>query len=128
MFGKGAWVLIVNEAHALRKPAIDLLLTLLEKPHMRECQSYIFTTTGEGQSLFEEHVDARPFGDRCIYLQTTAYGVSKLFAAEAKRIAGLEGLDGQPLAAYVNLAHDCKNSLRGMLSRIDAGAMMGKEA
>lgn len=44
--------------------------------------------------------------------------------ARALEIAQAEGLDGQPLAKYKRLVQDCKNSMRAVLQRIDAGEML----
>ena len=61
---------------------------------------------------------------RCLRVQLTSYGVKKAFAAHAKRIAGAEGLDGQPIAKYERLIQDCKNNLRAALSAIEMGTML----
>jgi hypothetical protein len=48
----------------------------------------------------------------------------KPFAARCKEIAEAEGLDGQPIARYEQLARDCKNNLRRMLMAVESGTMI----
>ena len=43
---------------------------------------------------------------------------------ELEQIAQVEGLNGQPKARYLRLVQDCKNSMRAVLQKIDAGEMM----
>jgi replication-associated recombination protein RarA len=115
-----AW--IVNEAHGLSRPCIEVLLDILERLPDRCC--VFFTTTVEGNDLFDEHIDAGPFSSRCITIKTTNQGLADVFARRAKEIAVAEGLDGQPIAAYKRLAQKCRNNLRAMLNEIEAGAML----
>ena len=125
-----AW--IINECHGLREMIVTRFLTLIERPEARNC-TLIFTTTRRPQaSLFAGMDDAGPFCDRCIrvpwawheYAPTVAGPLTKAFAERALTIARAEGLDGKPLEAYMQLALDCKHSLRAMLTRIEAGVML----
>lgn len=120
-----AW--IINEAHGLRESAIRRLLGLLERIAADPTESVciIFTTTAQGEeSLFGDSIDARPLLQRCTRIALTNQGLAQAFAERALTIARGEGLDGQPIGAYVKLAQRCKNSMRAMLEEIDNGCMI----
>lgn len=86
----------------------------------------IFTTTWDGEALFEDaKIDAGAFASRCTCLRLTNQGLAQAFAEHMRTIAQAEGLDGQPVAAYVKLAQKHKNNARAMLMDIEAGAMIG---
>ena len=122
-WGKGGRAIIVNEAHGLRRDTIRQLLVMLER--LPSHAMVIFTTTWAGEELlFDGSEDAHPLLSRCIELRLTNQGLAQSFAERAATIADREGLNGRSIAEYVKLARDCRNNLRAMLQRIEAGDML----
>ncbi len=113
-------VWIVNEAHATMQGAVDLLLTFLESLP-KHCVVMFTTTRQPDSDLFGS--DNGPLYSRCHCIRLTNQGVAEPFAKRARWIADQEGLNGKPLAAYIKLVRDCKNNLRAVLQRIEAGEM-----
>ena len=123
--GKGGRVFVVNEAHGLRRDVVRQLLVTLEATRMPAHVAWIFTTTTDGMSLFEEtHEDSSPLLSRCTVIPLTSQGLSKVFGERAKAIAGAESLDGQPVEKYIRLVSDCKNNMRMALQKIEEGVML----
>jgi len=122
-WGKGGRAIIVNESHGLRAPIVRQLLGLLER--IPSHVVIVFTTTTDGLALFEDaQTDASPLLSRCIEVRLTGQGLCKPFAARVKQIAEAEGLDGQPIARYEQLARDSKNNMRRMLQTVESGLML----
>lgn len=122
MGDKPGYALIVNEAHGMSKPVIEVFLDILEG--LKSNVTIIFTTTNEGADLFEEHIDAGPFASRCHCLKLTNQGLSPKFAARLREIAQAEGLDGQPESEYLKLVNRCGQNFRDCLNRIESGEML----
>lgn len=114
---------IINESHGLRSDVIRKLLVLLENMPDHVC--WVFTTTRAGQDkLFDDQIDADALLSRCVNLQLSSQGLSKVFAEYARNIATNENLNGKPIESYIRLAKDHRNNLRSMIQFIDAGNML----
>ncbi len=119
----GGRAVIVNEAHGLRKDTVRQLLVLLER--LPGHVVVVFTTTVEGETLFEDIEDSHPLLSRCIRIPLAQRGLAEAFAKRCQEIAAAEGLDGKESRAYVRLANDCNGNFRAMLQAVEAGDMLG---
>jgi replication-associated recombination protein RarA len=121
--GKGGRAYIINEAHALRGNIVRRLLGILER--IPRHVVFVFTTTSQGQKhLFDNQIDAAPLLSRCIAIELILNDVVvRAFAERAREIAQAEGLDGQPLSAYLALANACRGNFRQMLDEIEKGTL-----
>lgn len=119
MFGDGR-VVILNEAHGLRKDGIRQLLISLER--IPSHVAWIFTTTRAGnETLFDDCDDAAPLVSRCIKVELTTQGLCKPFAERCQKIAAIEGFGDLPIKKFENLAKETNNNMRAMLSAIESG-------
>lgn len=121
-WGKGGRAYVFNEFHALRGPVQNKLLDMLERipGHVLICM----TTTWSGEEALFDGIDGKPLLQRCIDVPISNQGCAKAFAEHVRTIAMAEGLDGQPVEAYVRLANKCKNSCRAMFMAVQSGAML----
>ena len=130
--GGGGRVAIVNEAHGMRQDVLRYLLVPLDGVNIPGHAAWVFTTTVSGlekmrqKKLFDEGDDGPAFLSRCAPIALATADLTGAFAVHALSIARREGLDSQPLAAYVELVRRCKNNLRQVIQEIDAGAMTAK--
>lgn len=96
-------------------------MTLLER--LPKKRLVIFTTTEPLQEdLFGSF--SGPFGSRCKVFSFTNQSLAQDMAQRAQQIAQAENLDGQPIQKYLRLVQDCRNNMRQVLQRIDAGEMI----
>lgn len=125
MTGALSNVLIINEAHGLRKDSIRGLLVVLEA--LTPWMTVIFTTTNEAMELFEDsQIDSSPLVDRCLSLRLSARPGVKELALHVRGIAIEEGLDGGcPVSKFERLLQDKHNSIRGALSAVESGHFLG---
>lgn len=120
---KRGYALIVNDAHGLSKPVIEIFLNWLE--NLRPNVIVIFTTTRDGNDLFEDtQMDSGPFASRCINLNLASRDLCRPFAARVKEIARIEGLDGKPANDYQALLKQCRNNMRKALFAVQKGEML----
>jgi replication-associated recombination protein RarA len=121
-WGKGGRAVILNEAHGLRQSSIRRLLGMLENIPARVV--WVATTTWDGEEALFDGIDASPLLSRFTPIRLTNQGLAKVFAERVRTIAQAEGLDGQPVEAYVKLLQKHKNNCRAALNEIEAGAML----
>jgi DNA polymerase-3 subunit gamma/tau len=117
--GKGGRAWIVNEAHGLRRSEVlRLLLTMLER--LPSHVVWIFTTTDQGQRLFEEDMgDASPLLSRCHRVELKSN--PSAFAKRVRQIAVAENRDGYPESVYLALAESTGGNFRAMLQAVESG-------
>ena len=115
-----AW--IFNEAHRMRTDVVTRLLTTLEE--LPDHCIVIFTTTLDGDALFDDVLDSSPLLSRCVRIPLSQQGLAKAFAERACTIAQTEGLDGKPIEQYVRLVNKHGANLRAVLQSVEAGEML----
>ena len=116
-----AW--IFNEAHNLRAVVCEEFLTVLEAVPAHVVVIFT-TTTDEQKGLFEDYDNAPAFLSRHKKYKLARTGLAEAFAERARTIAQAEGLDGQPIARYVELVKQSRNNMRAVLEAIEAGEMI----
>jgi hypothetical protein len=95
---------------------IEPLLNVLEDMASDRIKrtTIIFTTTVEGNDLFEEQLDAGPFASRVISILLARRDLAGPFAERCKQIATQAGLDGKPVEEYLKLASEKLHKRRGV--------------
>lgn len=114
----GGWkVIIVNEAHAMRKQAVQAWLTCLEKLPAKRL--VMFTTTENiKKDLFGSF--SWPFASRCKMFNFKSNGLSHEFGLRCRQIAKAEGLGTAPLKKFEYLVMVSQNNMRRALQRVEA--------
>lgn len=122
MAEKSGQALIINESHGIAKPVIEVLLGMIED--LPSNVIIVFTTTNDGNDLFEENMDSSPFASRCIKVKLTSRDICEPMAQRVMEIADLESLNGQPKEAYIKLMRKHKNNMRSALNEVESGCML----
>lgn len=121
-------VIVVNEAHGLRKDVIRQLLIMLEDipGHV----AWIFTTTGDGaKQLLFDGIDGGPLMSRCVPFTLDAVKYAPEFAKRAQEIAQVECLEsGQAFEGFQRFAVRLGCNFRAMLSALEAGEFVREPA
>lgn len=116
--------IVINEAHGLRRDTVRSLLDVLDE--LPNHVSWWFTTTNDGAAKFDDLDDASPLLSRCLTLSLSRRGLNKPFAEHVHRIAVAEGLTDKPVKAFEELARQCRNNMRAMLSAVESGSMLSE--
>lgn len=119
-WGESGWkVVIVDEAHAMSRQAVQCWLPFLEALPAKRL--IVFTSTeAPSQDLYGSFT--APLLSRCQVF--TLEPDREAFAAHIAAIADAEGLNGQPIEAYRALVASCGSNMRAALQRIEAGEML----
>ncbi len=91
--GAQGWCYLVNEAHGIRGKLIKSMNSLLEQPHVLRNSTWIFTTTTDGQIMFDDLEDAGPFSSRCTIISLARRDICKPFAERLVWVAQQEGIE-----------------------------------
>lgn len=123
---KGSHCFIINESHRLSSTVVSRLLSTFEREECQRNSTWIFTTTSEGDKLFDEAFDSCPFGSRCLQINLSRRDLSQPFAERLKQVAVEKGYAraDRPLADFVRLLKDRKNNMRECYSYLETGVFM----
>ena len=119
LFPRGPFrVVIIDEAHAMSKGAVQALLTMLQEGRLKARNVFIFTTTEESRDLFGNF--SRPLSGRCTQIHLSTQGLAKPFTDYIRKIAEEHGINGRPESYYRNLVKETENDLRAVLQALDS--------
>lgn len=122
---------IFNEFQNLKKPVADFMLDWLERLARRSGGLVMLTSmvpvesrSAKQECLFEGWSEPlrRALISRCCPIKLNTQGTAPQYAARAKEIAMLEGLDGKPESVYLNfLNNECEGNFRRLLEYVQNG-------
>lgn len=115
----GFKAVIVDEAHAMSKQAVQVWLPFLEELPAKRI--VLFTSTEAIQSDMFGNFTA-PLASRCKVFEMSID--QNEAAAHLANVASGAGLNGQPLSAYRALLVQCHNNVRMALQKIETGEML----
>jgi len=127
--GGGNHVLILNEAHGLREKVVTSLLSWYDQiSKYGDSVVLIFTTTTQGNVLFEDLFDAAPLKSRCVPCKLSTRNVLPPMLARLLEIAALEGLDSgdvaKDTARLSKMLKGARNNMREALQWLEFGGLI----
>jgi len=127
--GGGNHVLILNESHGLREKVVTSLLSWYDQiTKYGDSVVLIFTTTTQGNVLFEDLFDAAPLKSRCVPCKLSTRNVLPPMLARLLEIAALEGLDSgdvkRDTARMTKQLKAARNNMRECLQWLEFGGLV----
>lgn len=123
---KGGRAYLINEAHGLKKAVVNQLLVLLERIPAHVV--IVFTTTLEGQTVFEDCIDGGPLLSRCVqlHLECRPAILAQEFGERLYEVGRAEGLikDGVDVERCVRMLSARKCNFRAAYQELESGNLM----